>query len=883
MKTGHRFGRRKFMQGSMTLLGASSSPAAESLAGLGRATAPPSGGMSVLGASSSNLKMQAKFEATQTVWIFLPPGAGFQEQLAARELARGLGNLGLAREPVQVETQKAELGVSDFVFSLSVDKSLFTHPEGYEISQESSGGKSSRVRLAGATPQAVLCAVFDFLERQGAFFGLDGEVYPLDAARVLNLPPAGQPWRAQPRFKVRGLLPWPDFLNCITVFNREEYRAYLEAMVRMRFNTLGIHVYSMANQWTESFLSFEYAGAGHLAFTDTSATNRWGYLPQRTSRYGMGAPDFYDSEVFGTEATTQAHNCFEAQGLAQKLWGEAFRYAQKLGIKTGVGFEPYSVPDEIVRATPPEALLPKSDPKAPGPPIDPESLAARDILEARLGNLLEAYPTVDYVWLWEDEASNWASQKADAPLSVAPFKQAHDFLRRHAPGKRLVISGWGGVVRHFAYFHKSLPEDVIFTSLSDNLGWDPVSEEYAQLAGRERWPIPWLEDDPAMWLPQFHVHRFVRDMDRAETFGCQGLLGIHWRHRIMDANAGFQSRYSWSKTLQPAEYYGAFARALVRPPAAEKLAPVLNETDRDRRILCSFTGEIKDGHYQIHEYSGDYDEAFQFWNGYEPSEEVKAAQKDVAFQLRALTEPETSVAGERLNYITRHVEFLVPYSESWSGAYRLHQVLQQAADLKKQGQPEEARKKVLAEGVPRWLKLAPLVREALLDFQDIVSTRNDLGTLASMHNKYERLALFRLRASMKEFLGDLPPEVEDALGKARQPGWKAALPRVFVPTRPTLLHADESVRLRAIAAGRAKKAIRATLHTRPLGADKWVATPMKFIARRTFEGELKAPQRTAALLDYYVEAVLLSDGGNAEIHVTAPLKAPDRFYTVTLL
>jgi hypothetical protein len=83
---------------------------------------------------------------------------------------------------------------------------------------------------------------------------------------------------------------------------------------------------------------------------------------------------------------------------------------------------------------------------------------------------------------------NWASQQQNVPLSVTPFKQAYDFLKRHAPRKRLVISGWGGVVRHFAYFHKALPEDIIFSSLNDNLGWDPVSEEYGKLDSRERWP-----------------------------------------------------------------------------------------------------------------------------------------------------------------------------------------------------------------------------------------------------------------------------------------------------------------------------------------------------------------------------------------------------------
>ncbi|MCJ7504329.1 MAG: hypothetical protein MUP80_14905, partial [Acidobacteriia bacterium] len=499
---------------------------------------------------------------------------------------------------------------------------------------------------------------------------------------------------------------------------------------------------------------------------------------------------------------------------------------------------------------------------------------------ARLGRLLEAYPTVDYVWLWEDEGMSWASQKTGVPLSVTPFRQAYDFLKRHDPQKQLVISGWGGVVRHVAAFHRQLPKDIVFSSLSDNLGWDPVSEEFAKLEGRERWPIPWLEDDPAMWLPQFHVHRFVRDMDRAESFGCQGLLGIHWRHRITDANAGFQARYSWEKTLQPAEYYRAYSRALARPPAAEKLAEILKETDRDRRILSSFNGEIKDGHYQIHEYSGDYDEAFQFWNGYEPPAEVKQSQAEVARSLRALTDSASSPAErERLNYLARHVEFLVPYAESWSLAFRLHQVLQQAAELKKQGKAEDARQKVRVDGVPLWLKLAPLVREAILDFQEIVSTRNDLGTLASMHNKYERLALYRLRASMKEFLGELPPEVERLFVEVRQPAANAA-PRVFVPTRPTSLRPGERVRIFAVALG-GKQITDVMLFTRPAGAAAWRASAMKLVERRTYEAEIKAPETASPLLDYYVEMGFHSSPLSSL--ATAPLEAPARFYTVTLV
>jgi len=872
MKPSHRMGRRRFLQKSAGFLGTSTLVSGTGSPG-SRATTRTSDGL-----QASDLKMQSRLDPSATVWILLQPDAGFKEKLASRELARGLRNLGLAREPRQAALGSAQPEPADTVFSLWVGKESFKLHEAYQIALEGGAPAAPRVRLTGATPQATLYAVFDFLERQGAFFGLDGEVYPLEPARALQLPATNAPWLTLPRFGVRGLLPWPDFLNCVTIYNREDWRAYLEAMLRMRFNTLGVHVYSGANQWTESFLSFEYAGAGHLAFTDTSATNRWGYLPERTSQYGMGAADFYAGEVFGSEATTQARNTWEAEEFAQQLWGEAFRYARDLGIRVGVGFEPYQIPDEIFRATPPEAHYSSPDPKLPGPRLDPESVAARDILEARLGRLLEAYPTVDYIWLWEDEGMNWASQNQSVPLSVTPFKQAHDFLRRNAPDKRLVISGWGGVVRHFAHFHRNLPEDIIFTSLSDNLGWDPVSEEYAKLEGRERWPIPWLEDDPAMWLPQFHVHRWAEDIDRAEQFGCRGLLGIHWRHRIMDANAGFQSRGSWEKDLTPTKYFQAFAAAQAREPRAGELAKVLDETDRERLILCSFTGEIKNGHHQIQEYSGDYDEAFQFWSGYEPSQKVKDSQVLVARQLRSLTEAAQSPAErERLNYLTRHVEFLVPYAESWSLAFHLNQKLQQAKELKKQGKGEEAGRLIQAEGVPLWLKLAPLVRGALLAFQEIVSTRNDLGTLASMHNKYERLALFRLRASLKEFLGELPQEIEQSLEEARRPDAQAP-PRVFIPARPTFLKAGERVRIFAIAPGPGAVAA-VTLLVRPTGAAGWSETPMKLVGRRTFIADLQP--EGPDLLDYFVRASW--EGSQHTSQVTAPVQAPERFYTVTVI
>lgn len=756
-------------------------------------------------------------------------GDGFLRRLAERELLRGMVRL---RQDTPLQ------------FDLRVEAAA--DAEGYSIRLE-----PGRLILTGASERALLYAIYDFLERQGAFFGIDGESYPLDAPQPLVLPPENRPWTGKPRFAVRGLLPWPDFLNCVSVYNQEDFRAYFEAMLRMRFNTFGMHVYTGREQWAESYLSFEYAGAGHLAYLDNSASNRWGYLPQRTSRFGMGAPQFYAGEVFGSDSTVEARNPWEAAARARTLLHDAFAYAGRLGIRTGIGFEPYQIPDEIWRALPPEvkpAGMP--DRKTTGPRFDVESLAARDLLETRLAELLEAYPEVDYVWLWEDEAATHASRQKSVDLSVTPFLQAHDFLRRHAPRKRLVLAGWGGVARHLPSFHKRLPGDVIFSCLNDSVGWDPIHEVFGQLEGRERWPIPWLEDDPGMWLPQFHAHRFERDMNRAAEFGCQGLIGIHWRHRIVDPTAGFQARFSWDRELKPAAYYQAYARTQAAGERAPRLAVVLAETDRDRKLLSTFTGTFKDGHAVTHAFSGDYNEAFTFWSKYEPDGAVVQSQQQVLAALAALSAgADSAVERERLAYLAGHVAFLVPYAESWTLAHRLQGVLDRAAEVKKSGGTPAAAALVRSEGVPLWLQLAPRVRAAVLEFQRIVATRNDLGTLASMHNKFVRLALVRLRLSLREYLGELPPETETLLAQVTAPD-DSAPARIILPTRPGLLARGEQVAISLVVPHGAAAVM---LHTRALGA-RWTVRPAQPAGRRTWRAQLGPFDPAGRLLEYYGSA-----------------------------
>ncbi len=186
---------------------------------------------------------------------------------------------------------------------------------------------------------------------------------------------------------------------------------------------------------------------------------------------------------------------------------------------------------------------------------------------------------------------------------------------------------------------------------------------------------------------------------------------------------------------------------------------------------------------------------------------------------------------------------------------------------------------ILTEGVPLWLQIAPKVHEVFADYQEIVSTREDQGQLASMHNKYERLALDRLRASMKEFLGELPPDVEQAFAESREADAHAA-PRAFVPTRPTVLRKGEHVHINVVVPGPAK-VVRATLFTRSQDTHTWSSAPMKLVERRTYTADLPWRESAGPLLDYYVAAEVEA-GGTKKI-ITTPPEAPQRFYAVTLL
>ena len=217
---------------------------------------------------------------------------------------------------------------------------------------------------------------------------------------------------------------------------------------------------------------------------------------------------------------------------------------------------------------------------------------------------------------------------------------------------------------------------------------------------------------------------------------------------------------------------------------------------------------------------------------------------------------------------------MVPYCDAFEKAHQLNGVLQRAVALRAAGNNDAARAEVLQHGVPLWLAMAPLVRQTMVEYQAAIATRNDQGQLASMQNKFVRLALERLRLSIKEFLNDLPEEMNTAYIAAATPTG-ANRARIFIPTRPSLLKPGDALRIFIVAPGQ-QNILQIQLRTRRQGTQAWQSSAATHVGRCVYAAKLGPFAAGENVVEYFAIA------GERE-NLIAPPQAPQRTYTLSVL
>ena len=157
---------------------------------------------------------------------------------------------------------------------------------------------------------------------------------------------------------------------------------------------------------------------------------------------------------------------------------------------------------------------------------------------------------MDYYWLWTPEGWTWgAVSQPQIDATMADLRAVLAAARKVKPPFTLATCGWVlGPPQTPALFDEFLPKDMPMSCINRAVGNTPVEPGFAKVAGRPKWAIPWMEDDPGLTLPQLWAGRMRRDAADALAYGCSGLMGIHWRTRSLAPNVAALAKAAWDQT-----------------------------------------------------------------------------------------------------------------------------------------------------------------------------------------------------------------------------------------------------------------------------------------------------------------------------------------------
>ena len=517
--------------------------------------------------------------------VACPADAAPQVRLAAKEVARYL-YLRTGARPVVASAAAEKATVA-----LSLDPKL--GPSRYALQSD-----GATVRIVGGDPAGVLYGAYRYAEKLGVRFYLHGDVIP--DARLAQLPKVDE--TGAPLFSVRGIQPFHDFPEGPDGWNRDDYFAVLSQLAKLRMNFIGLHCYPEGGVGPEPLVwigpTSDLDREGHVAFSypaqwaHTGRDKMWGYAAMKTSDFCAGASQLFEKDDAGPDVQ-------DFNGVGDLLRA-VFAEARHLGIQTCVGTEtPLTLPKAVQ-----ERL------KAQGKnPADPAVVS--DVYEGLFKRLATLCP-VDYYWLWTPEDWTWSGNKPEQFAATASdIRSALAALDRLGKPFALATCGWVlGPQHDRAALDELLPKSSPMGCINREVGHAADEPFFANLSGRPKWVIPWMENDPSLVAPQPWVGRMRWDAADAVRLGCTGLLGIHWRTQQMAPNVSALASAAWEQPWLPASYprtpsepvkrtFGALGGSVAAftAPVADTDTPAVYQTVRYG--LSGYLLEVPNGRYAV--------------------------------------------------------------------------------------------------------------------------------------------------------------------------------------------------------------------------------------------------------------------------------------------
>lgn len=786
------------------------------------------------------------------ITVILQGNASNSEQLAAKEIRRYIY---MRTGDFPVITTDSSLLPKGTCIYLRTDQKLTEQ----EFSLKSEKARET-ITILGGSPTALLYGAYEFAELLGVRFYLHGDVIP-DKKISFSLPEVDI--HRKPLFNLRGILPFHDFPEGPDWWNENDYKAIVAQLPKLKMNFIGFHTYPWRTDfngegpkaeplvWIGTEDQVNSDGTVNSAYPVLhfhTADSTWGYKPTKTSDFLSGASQLFECDNYGADymkdispwphTESENINTFNVTG---KLYSSAFSLAGELGVKVCVGTEsPLIIPETELKRNKQEKL---------------GNEVIKSYYKGIFKRITNTYP-VDYYWLWTPEGWTWSSVDDKTVTDTRnDMEIAYEALKETGSQFTLATCGWVlGPPKDRAEFDRVLPKDMPFSCINRGLGYTPVDKSFNEITGRSKWSIPWMEDDPSLLTAQLWAGRMRKDALDSWKYRCDGLLGIHWRTRIIGPTVSALAKAAWEcdrydqqttgRDLPVEDFYSDWTNAEfgISDPELVKIF-----TDLDGKGV-----ELKEG------YKGDAPLNASDWingpgglmiNKGTSDLKERISRYDFIPKMESFREKIKGVGNlERFDYWLNVFMFNRAVLETTLTQVKLNLAMDSIRKEKDNERQVDIAKTIalplridLSE---KWEKMNHL----LLAF---ASTNGELGTIANieMHNIRKNGNLTGHDDYLKSILKTGLPE--DTNLSAQYSG----VTRIIVTTNQSVIRNGEDFYLRIRVLSESDN-LSGFIFYRPLGAKKYKTARLKLIGSHVFEVRIPA-EIIPGDFEYYIQ---VSDG-----------------------
>jgi hypothetical protein len=365
------------------------------------------------------------------------------------------------------------------------------------------------IYLAASSDTGISPGMYDLLQQYGAYFQISGEILPQQAAfaiKNLNISLA-------PAFRYCGMFPWDNFLDGMSGWNEEDFKLFIDRMVRLRMNFIEFHCYPGMAYYNDT-----YTDGSPNATSDHVADWQDSFQPSQM----IGGGVFGSMTTFGTRQWWQnkSKGNAVAQDSCQAMMRRVIDYAHSRGVQTAIGFclmQPRGGNFAMTGSRGWEQM--------------PDPLNANNVNKEvdRYRRLVQIYPKSDYYWLWQAEAggalwknitndaaatnlrnqySYWvpdANKKGDIDYGYLFWQTVNKLTS--AERSKIATGGWD-MSNMFIGYDRDCPKEIIFHNMNSwdtRQGINEATNEYKLTTGRRTWMTDWWEYDGLAFFPQFRV------------------------------------------------------------------------------------------------------------------------------------------------------------------------------------------------------------------------------------------------------------------------------------------------------------------------------------------------------------------------------------------